>query len=134
MSNAVKCHLFVSSNGKVIIKTDSYEIANTKRETFLGVYLDSEFLFDHHIAEFCKKACLQIHGLATVTSNMSWSEKRTLKNVFFKPHFNYCPLIWMCHSRKNNNKIKTSWKQKNKQSSFNALLERYGCFYSWKEY
>ena len=26
-------------------------------------------------------------------------------NAFFKSQFNYCPLIWMCHNRDNNNKI-----------------------------
>ena len=27
-------------------------------------------------------------------------------NSFFNAQFNYCPLIWMLHSRKNNNKTK----------------------------
>ena len=26
-------------------------------------------------------------------------------NAVFNPQFNNCPLIWMCHSRENNNKI-----------------------------
>ena len=26
-------------------------------------------------------------------------------NAFFNSQFNCCPLIWMCHSRENNNKI-----------------------------
>ena len=26
-------------------------------------------------------------------------------NAFFKSQFNYCSLIWMCHSCENNNKI-----------------------------
>ena len=41
-SNADICHLLVSSNEKVIIKICSHEIANTKREKSLGVYLDSD--------------------------------------------------------------------------------------------
>ena len=47
----------------------------------------------------------KVCGLARVTSGMSLSKKRTLMNAFFNSQFNYCPLIWMCHSRENNNKI-----------------------------
>ena len=55
-SNADKCHLLVSSNEKVTIKIGSYEIANTKREKLLGVYVDSGLSFDYHISEICQKA------------------------------------------------------------------------------
>ena len=33
-------------------------------------------------------------------------QKKNLMNAFFNAQFNYCPLIWMLHSRQNNNKIK----------------------------
>ena len=104
-SNADKCHLLVSSNEKVTIKIGSHEIANTKREKPLGVHLDSGLSFDYHISEICKKASRKVCALARVISGMSLSKKRTLMNAFFKSQFNYCPLIWMYHSRKNNNKI-----------------------------
>ena len=51
-------------------------------------------------------------------------------NAFFKSQFNYCPVIWICHSRKNNNKINRLPERclrivyNNKQSPFNALLEK----------
>ena len=51
-------------------------------------------------------------------------------NAFFKSQFNYCPVIWMCHSRKNNNKINRILERclrivyNNKRSPFNALLEK----------
>ena len=35
----------------------------------------------------------------------SISKGYILMNVFFKSQFNYCSLLWMCHSRKNNRKI-----------------------------
>ena len=53
-------------------------------------------------------------------------------NVFFKTQFHYCPLIWMCHSRQNNNKINKLHPRclriiyNNKQSSFKTLLEKDG--------
>ena len=54
-SNADKCHLLVSSNEKVIIKIGSHDIANTKREKFLGVHLDSRLSFDYIDQKFAKK-------------------------------------------------------------------------------
>ena len=53
-------------------------------------------------------------------------------NAFFKSQFNYCSLIWMCHSCENNNKINRLHERclriiyNDKQSSFNALLEKDG--------
>ena len=46
----------------------------------------------------------------------------------------YCPLIWMCHSRENNNKINRLHERclriiyNDKRSPFNALLEKDGSF------
>ena len=130
--NADKCHLLVSSNAKVTIKIGSHEITNTKCEKLIGVHLDSRLSFDYHISEICKKASRKVCALARVTSGMSLSKKRTLMNAFFNSQFNYCPLIWMCHSRENNNKINRLHERclriiyNDKRSSFNALLEKDG--------
>ena len=122
----------VSSNENVTIKIGSHEIANTKREILLGVHLDSRLSFNYHISEICKKANYKVCGLARVTSGMSLSKKCTLMNAFFNSQFNYCPLIWVCHSRENNNKINRPHESclriiyNDKRSSFNALLEKDG--------
>ena len=53
-------------------------------------------------------------------------------NSFFKTQFNYCLLIWMCHSREKNRKISRLHERclrtiyNDKQSSFNDLLEKDG--------
>ena len=133
-SNADKCYLSVSSNAKVTIKIGSHEIANTKvfLKKLLGVHLDSGLSFDYHISEICKKASCKVCALARVTSCMSLSKKRSLINAFFNSQFNYCLLIWMCHSRENNNKINRLHERclriiyNDKRSSFNALLEKDG--------
>ena len=133
-SNADKCHLLVSSNEKVTIKIGSHEIANTKREKLLGVHLNRVLLHDYHISQICEKASRKVCALARVTSGMRLSKKHTLMNAFLNSQFNYCPLIWMCHSRENNNKINRLHKRciriiyNDKRSSFNALLEKDGCF------
>ena len=122
----------VSSNEKVTIKIGSHEIANTKREKLLGVHLDSGLSFDYHISEICKEASRKVCALARITSDMSLSKKRTLMKAFFNTQFNYCPLIWMCYSHENNNKINRLHERclrviyNDKRSSFHALLERDG--------
>ena len=53
-------------------------------------------------------------------------------NSFFKSQFNYCPLIWMCHSRENNRKINRPHGRclrniyNEELSSFNELVEKDG--------
>ena len=36
---------------------------------------------------------------------MELGKGRILMNAFLNSQFNYCPVIWMCHSRALNNKI-----------------------------
>ena len=118
-SNADKCQLLVSSYEKVTIKIGSHEIANTKREIII---------YQRFFSKASRKVCV----LARVTSGISLSKKRTLMNAFFNSQFNYCALIWMCHSHENNNKINRLHERclriiyNDKRSSFNA--QRCFCF------
>ena len=65
---------------------------------------------------------------------MSLEKRRTLMKAFIESQFNYCPLIWMFHSRTLNNKInriheralRTVYSDYN--SSFNELLDKDGSF------
>ena len=58
-----------------------------------------------HISDICKKAGRKISALTRVTPYMGIAMKRILANAFFTSQFSYCPLVWMCRSRTNNNKI-----------------------------
>ena len=139
-SNSDKCHLLVSSNEKVTIKIGSHEIANTKRGKLLGVHLASGLSFDYNISKICTKASHKACALARVTLGMSLSKKHTLMNAFFNSQFNYCPLIWMCYSRENNNKINRLHERclriiyNGKRSSFNTLLEKDGSVLIYERY
>ena len=46
-----------------------------------------------------------MNALARLTPYMKLGKRRMLMNAFFISRFNYCPVIWMCHSRALNNKI-----------------------------
>ena len=99
-------------------------------EKLLGVKFDSKLRFDQHITDLSGTASRKIHALARATPFMNLLKRRLLMNFFFKARFNYCPQIWMCHSRENNRKINRLHERclrtiyNDKQSSYNELLEK----------
>ena len=96
----------------------------------LGVNIDSKLNFDCHVNHLCNKANKKLRALARVTPYMTLEKKKIVMNSFFNAQFNYCPLIWMLHSRKNNNKIKHLHERclrliySDKKSSYENLLEK----------
>ena len=78
-------------------------IVNVRSFQVYVLIVDCHLIIIYHISRLKKSR--KVCALARVTSGMSLSKKRTLMNMFFNSQFNYCPLIWMCHSRENNNKI-----------------------------
>ena len=63
-----------------------------------------------------------------MTNYMELPKRRILMNAFFKAQFNYCPIVWMFHSRSLNNKINRLHERclriiyNDKRSSFEELL------------
>ena len=58
---------------------------------------------------------------------MTLEKKKIVMNSIFNAQFDYFPLIWMPHSRKNNNKIKHLHERliySDKKPSFENLLEK----------
>ena len=53
----------------------------------------------------CRKASQKLHALSRISQYLSQHKKRILFKTFIMSQFNYCPLVWMCHSRGLNNKI-----------------------------
>ena len=82
-----------------------FEIKNTNCEKLLGIKVDSRFNFDEHLDGIIKKASHKINALFRITPFMNISKRRILMNSFFNSQFNYCPLVWVFHSRSINNKI-----------------------------
>ena len=60
---------------------------------------------------------------------MSFDKKRILLKTFITSQFNYCPLVWMCHSRGLNNRINNLHERalrivyQDKKSDFETLLK-----------
>ena len=96
----------------------------------LGVNIDSKLNYDCLINHLCNKTSKKLRALARVTPYMTLEKKKIVMNSFFNAHFNYSPLFWMLHSRKNNNKIKHLHElclrltYSDKKSSYENLLEK----------
>ena len=103
--NLDKGHLLVSTNEKTKINMGEFSIENSDCEKLLGVKIDDKLTFDCHVPDMCKKANRKINVLARVASFVNINKKCILMNSFFRSQFNYCPLMWMCHSRINKRKI-----------------------------
>ena len=60
----------------------------------IGVYLDNELSFNHHVSTICKKAGKQLNVLIRLSHVIDKQSKMLLYNTFIKSHFQFCSLIW----------------------------------------
>ena len=111
---------------------ETQKIKNSKLEKLLGIKLDSKLNFNSHIHDICQSAGQVLNAISRLTPYMHFAKRRLLVKAFFYSQFNYCQLVWMCHSRTNNNKINLLHKKflrliyNDKKSSFKDLLEKDG--------
>ena len=106
MPNPGKWHLLLNvarDDLSIIVGTQC--ITNSSCEKMLGIYFDNKLNFDNHVTKLCKKAGQKLHALARVSNYMSQNQKKVIFNAFISSQFNYCPLIWLCHSRSLNTRI-----------------------------
>ena len=128
--NPNKCHFYCSSSVKTSIMLESKQISNCSCEKRSRVFFDSKLTFQSHIDKICKKASYKLNTISRITPYMDFNKKRFAVNAFFMAHFNYCQLIWMCHSRTYNNKIGRLHERclrliyDDKRSSLEELLEK----------
>ena len=131
-TNADKCHLLVSTNDSESINVAGYKKNKSGTEKLLCLKFDKKLTFDDHISNICKKAGRKTSALARVTPYLEIAKKRIFINTFFTLQISYCHLVWICHSRANNNKINRLRERclrivyNDTQSSFNELLEKDG--------
>ena len=102
-ANPGKCHLLLSTKSPEVISVDGIQIKSSTAETLLGITIDSELNFDNHA--ICNKVGRKINALGRIANYMSIEKRRIVMKTFIESQFNYCPLIWMFHSRTINNKI-----------------------------
>ena len=129
--NTEKSHLIISTDQSANIKLDG-SLIESDCEKMLVVKIDYKLNFDKYVKTLCSKANNKLRALARATPYISVGKKKILMNSFFNAQFNYCPLIWMLHSRRNNNIIRNLHKgcprliYNDKNSFYEELLTKDG--------
>ena len=127
-ANPDKCHLLLSGKENCVANIDNHVIESSKQQKLLGILLDNELRFDKHVDNLCNKASQKLSALSRVSSYMNTDKKRIIMKAFVNSQFGYCPLVWMNHSRKLNNRINRIHERalrvayNNNVSSFQELL------------
>ena len=103
-ANPGKCHLLISTKSPEVVSVDGIKITSTTAETLLGITIDSELSFENHLSAICNKVSRNINALGRIANYMALEKRRTVMKTFIESQFNYCPLIWMFHSRTINKK------------------------------
>ena len=106
--NEDKCHFMIfgeRTNQEVSINIGSCAVNNSKEEKLLGILIDANLSFEKHIGNICQKAGKKLFALSSMSAYLGTDKLRLLMTAFVTSQFQYCPLVWMFHSRKMNNKI-----------------------------
>ena len=104
--NQPKCHFIIAGSTEHLwTKVGEQVIWESSKEKLLGILIDKELKFNHHLEDICKKARAKVTALARLAKLVPFEKKRILMNSFIESQFSYCPLVWMFCSRKMNRKI-----------------------------
>ena len=105
-ANPDKFHLILNNPDETYyINIQNCKIFNRKCEKLLGIKIDNSLSFTEHVADLCSKASQKLHALSRVAQFMKTEQLRIIMKAFINSQFGYCPLVWMFHSRKLNNRI-----------------------------
>ena len=105
-ANPDNFHILLTGNDETLsVNVGDYKILNRGSEKLLGFTVDSKLSFDDHVISLCKKASQKLHALARVAQYMDIPKRRAIVKAFIDSQFGYCPLVWICHSMKLNNRI-----------------------------
>ena len=129
-ANPDKFHLVLSEKDKTLsIEVSGFDIKNQLSAKLLGIRIDNKLNFNEHVNNLCSKASQKLHALARVRNYMNMNQSKVLMKTFILSHFGYCPLVWMMHNRRLNNRINRIHERalrlvyKDDSSSFEELLK-----------
>ena len=110
-ANQGKCHLIIADidhkyyDSKSFVYLEDAFLESEDIVKLLGILIDKELTFEDHVRSLLRKANQKFYALMRVSKYMSKDKLRILLKSFIESQFNYCPLIWMCHSKKMHNRI-----------------------------
>ena len=105
-----KFHLLLSTQEGTCIQIEYFTAKYCKAKTLLGININNKLKFYVHVGIIGKKANRKLNTFTKI-NYMELPKNRILTNAFFTIQFNYCPAIWMFHSRSLNNKMNSFFKR-----------------------
>lgn len=109
--NQGKCHLIVAEvnhknfDSKSFIFLEDAFLESEEIVRLLGVDVENDLKFKEHIKVMLTNANKKLSGLIRVSKFLTKEKLRLLISAFIESQFNYCPLVWMFHSKVLDNKI-----------------------------
>ena len=124
--NPDKFHLLLSDKKSHQVDICNKKFSSTCSEKFLGIKIDNKLTFEEHVEVLCKKASQKVSAVARISSLMRFEQRKRIVNLFITSHFSYCPLVWMFHNRRLNNRIDHIHERayQDYNSSFKELLRK----------
>ena len=104
LANSGKSH-FLTGPYERSLKIHDSIITSSSSEELMGVLNDSELTFHDRITRLCSKANQKLNPLDRVSKYVILQKWRLVMSSYVTSQFNYCPLVWMIHNRKLNQKI-----------------------------
>ena len=104
-ANPDKCHLLINTVGNAALKMENKTITNSSNQKLRVILFNNKFDFDEHVTSLCRKTSQNLNALPTVAHYMNLAQCSLIMNAFIFSQFEYCPLVWMFHSRKPSNRI-----------------------------
>ena len=130
--NEEKCHLLIFGYRyqHMWAKMGETRIWENNNVMLLGVNINNNLNFNKHISTVCSKTANKHAALTRLSKIVNEKQRRRIFKAFLDSQFNYCPLIWMFHSRTLNSKINKLQEKalrivfNDNTSSFDQLLEK----------
>ena len=104
-ANTEKSHLLLSGSDTLTANIDGNDLESEDNRILLSFTIDSNLSFNKHINNLYKKASTKLNAFARISGYMDLPKRRVIMKSFITSQYEYCPLIWMFHSRALNNKI-----------------------------
>ena len=133
--NPSKCHLLICGHKYecILAEIDGTTIIESYEEKLLGIYIGRDLTLENHVNYLCQNAGRKLNALARLCNILPFYKRKLLMNSFFDSQFNYCPLVWIFHSRTLNTKINNlhyralKITHRDETSTFDELLKKDGC-------
>ena len=102
---ADKLHYILTDTDFQGIGVCNKRIESSFCEKLLRIKIDTKLKLEEHVEILCKKASQKINALPRISSYMSFQQKVLVLNPFVISHISHCPIVWMLHIRRLNNRI-----------------------------